>query len=60
MLDNLKKYYRDPLYRNSIAMMLNSAVAAFFGLLFWIVAARTMLAKGGLGVEAKGAAGLAW
>jgi hypothetical protein len=59
MLKKLKSLYTDPLYRNSIAMMLNSAFGAFFGLLFWIVAARTMPAKGGLGVEAKGAAGLA-
>ena len=46
MLNSLKKYYRDPLYRNSIAMTLNSAFGAFFGLMFWIVAARGMLAKG--------------
>ena len=59
MLNSLKKYYRDPLYRNSIAMMLNSAFGAFFSILFWIVAARTMFLKGRLGVEAKGAAGLA-
>ncbi|GFO96141.1 polysaccharide biosynthesis protein [groundwater metagenome] len=46
MLNSLKKYYHEPLYRNSIAMMLNSAFAAFFGLLFWIVTARTISAKG--------------
>ena len=37
-MDNLK----DPLYRNSLAIMLNSAIGAFFGLLFWIMAARSM------------------
>lgn len=42
MLSNLIKYYREPLYRNSIAIMLNYAFAALFGLLFWIVAARIM------------------
>jgi len=59
MLENLKSYYDDPLYRNSIAMMLNSAFAAFFGLLFWIVAARTMPAKEiGLATAAISAAAL--
>ena len=43
MKPNFKKYYAEPLYRNSIAIILNSAFAALFGLLFWIVAARTML-----------------
>ena len=45
MLKKLRSLYADPLYRNSIAMMLNSGFNAFFGLLFWIVAARTMPAK---------------
>jgi len=45
MLNTIKQYYNDPLYRNSIAMTLNSGFAAFFGLLFWIVAARTMSSK---------------
>jgi O-antigen/teichoic acid export membrane protein len=39
--------------------MLNSAISAFFGLLFWIVAARTMPAKEiGLATAAISAAGL--
>ena len=42
MLNHLKSYWKDPLYRNSAALMLNSVFGAFFGLLFWIVAARTM------------------
>jgi O-antigen/teichoic acid export membrane protein len=42
MFSGIKKYYREPLYRNSLAIMLNSAFSSFFGLLFWIVAARTM------------------
>jgi hypothetical protein len=41
----LKKYYQEPLYHNSIAMMLNSAFSALFGLLFWIVAGYAMPAK---------------
>ncbi|MCZ7381194.1 MAG: hypothetical protein O8C64_06455 [Candidatus Methanoperedens sp.] len=39
MLEKLKFFYTDPLYRNSLALMLNSAFGAFFGLLFRIVAA---------------------
>jgi len=42
MFPEIKKYYREPLYRNSLAIMLNAAFSSFFGLLFWIVAARTM------------------
>ena len=42
MFPEIKKYYREPLYRNSFAIMLNSVFGSFFGLLFWIVAARTM------------------
>ncbi len=45
MLPKLRSLYTDPLYRNSLALMLNSSLGAFFGLLFWIVAARTMPAK---------------
>lgn len=39
---DIKKYYTDPLYLNSIAIMLNSVFTAIFGFLFWIIAARTM------------------
>lgn len=42
MLSVLKKYYADHLYRNSIAFVLNSFLSSFFGLLFWIIAARLM------------------
>ena len=42
MFPEIKKYYREPLYRNSFAIMLNAIFSSFFGLLFWIVAARTM------------------
>ncbi|MCZ7404629.1 MAG: hypothetical protein O8C67_06820 [Candidatus Methanoperedens sp.] len=52
MLEKLKSFYTDPLYLNSLALMLNSAFGAFFGLLFRIVAARGMLAKG-LGIAAR-------
>lgn len=59
MLSKLRSLYTDPLYRNSLALMLNSAFSAFFGLLFWIVAARTMPAKDiGLATAAISAAAL--
>jgi O-antigen/teichoic acid export membrane protein len=59
MLPKLRSLYTDPLYRNSLALMLNSAIGAFFGLLFWIVAARTMPAKEiGLATAAISAAAL--
>jgi O-antigen/teichoic acid export membrane protein len=58
MLSKLRSLYTDPLYRNSLALMLNSAIGAFFGL-FWIVAARTMPAKEiGFATAAISAAGL--
>ncbi len=59
MITKLKSLYVDPLYRNSIALMLNSALASFFGFLFWIVAARMMPAKDiGLATAAISAAAL--
>lgn len=59
MKPNLKKYYAEPLYRNSIAIILNSAFAALFGLLFWIVAARTVSPNDiGLAIAAISAAAL--
>lgn len=39
---HIKKYWKESLYRNSIVLMLNYAISALFGLLFWIVVARTM------------------
>ncbi len=41
----LKRYYSEPLYLNSIAIMLNFASSAIFGLLFWIIAAHMMSSK---------------
>jgi O-antigen/teichoic acid export membrane protein len=59
MKNKIRSLYTDPLYRNSLALMLNSAIGAFFGLLFWIVAARTMPAKEiGLATAAISAAAL--
>jgi O-antigen/teichoic acid export membrane protein len=59
MQKKIRSLYTDPLYRNSLALMLNSAISAFFGLLFWIVAARTMPAKDiGLATAAISAAAL--
>jgi len=55
----LKKYIHDSLFRNSISMMLNSAFMAFFGVLFWIIAARNMpSADVGLATAAISACGL--
>jgi O-antigen/teichoic acid export membrane protein len=42
MFQDLKKYYREPLYRNSLSIMLTQVFATFFALAFWMVAARTM------------------
>ncbi|HXY88885.1 MAG TPA: hypothetical protein VEG44_10620 [Candidatus Acidoferrales bacterium] len=39
---DLKKYYREPLYRNSLSIMLTKLFGTFFALMFWMVAARTM------------------
>ncbi len=59
MQKKLISIYSDPLYRNSLALLLNSAFGAFFGLIFWIVAARTMSAKDiGLATAAISAAAL--
>jgi O-antigen/teichoic acid export membrane protein len=41
---NLKTFYSNSLYRNSIAILLNYGSSSFFGLLFWVVAARTFTA----------------
>ena len=42
---DLKKYYRESIYRNSIAMMLNYLLISFVGLIFWMFAARTSSAS---------------
>ena len=42
MLPDLRKYYREPLYRNSLSIILTQVFATFFALAFWMVAARTM------------------
>lgn len=36
----LRNHWQDPLYRNGYFLMLNSASAAGFGFLFWMIAAR--------------------
>ncbi|MDP2216450.1 MAG: oligosaccharide flippase family protein [Methanolobus sp.] len=59
MIDIIKKYYKEPLYRNSIVLILNSAFGSLFGLLFWIVAARTVSSEDiGLATAAISAAAL--
>ena len=40
MLQKLINYYRDPLYKNSFYILLNSITAALFGFIFWMIAAR--------------------
>lgn len=42
---SIKKYYDDPLYRNSVAIMATSILSSLFGVVFWIVAAKTMPAE---------------
>lgn len=39
---DLRKYVTEPLYRNSLAIMLSTLVAGVFGFGFWIIAARTI------------------
>ncbi len=39
---SIRKYYSESLYRNSLAIMMNTGVSSVFGMLFWIVAARSM------------------
>lgn len=59
MKNIIHKYYKEPLYRNSIFLMLNSASSGLFGLLFWIVVARSMSSeKMGLATAAISASGL--
>jgi O-antigen/teichoic acid export membrane protein len=38
----IRQYFYDPFYRNSVAMMLTTVLSSLFGILFWIVAAKTM------------------
>lgn len=38
--EDLRRYLRDPLYKNSIFIMLTSFSAAGFGLIFWMLAAK--------------------
>ena len=45
MISFIQKYYKDTLYRNSIFLLLNSALSSVFGLIFWIIAARTISSK---------------
>lgn len=40
MFQKLKNHYRDPLYKNSFYILLNSITAALFGFIFWMIAAR--------------------
>jgi len=42
MSPDLKKYYREPLYRNSLSIMLTQVFGIFFALIFWVVVARTV------------------
>ncbi len=39
---DIRKYVTEPLYRNSLAIMLSTLVAGVFGFGFWIIAARTI------------------
>lgn len=55
----LKQYHNEPLYRNSVVMIVGTGVTSLIGLLFWIVAVRLMPAKEiGLASAAIGTASL--
>ena len=55
----LIQYYREPLYRNSVVMIMGTGVTSVIGLLFWIVAVRLMPSKEiGLASAAIGTASL--
>jgi O-antigen/teichoic acid export membrane protein len=41
----VKEYFFKPLYRNSIALMLNTGMASVFNFLFWMIAGHTVSAK---------------
>jgi O-antigen/teichoic acid export membrane protein len=52
-------YYNRPLYRNSMALMLNTAMASIFNFLFWMIAGRTVSAESiGLATAAISAAAM--
>lgn len=42
---HIVKYARDPLYKNSVFMMLSSVTNAGFGFFFWMIAARLYSAE---------------
>ncbi len=42
---NFKRYYQDPLYLNSLSILINSISTAFFGFIFWIIATKLMPAS---------------
>jgi hypothetical protein len=46
MPKRIRSLYTDPLYRHSLALMLNSAIGAFFGFLFWTAAAMGHVKEG--------------
>ncbi len=55
----LTKYFHDPLYRNSFALMLNTGLVSIFNYLFWLIASRTApAAQIGLSIEAISAAAM--
>jgi O-antigen/teichoic acid export membrane protein len=55
----IKKYFFKPLYRNSIALMLNTGISSIFNFVFWMIAGHTISAKSiGLASAAISAAAL--
>lgn len=59
MAIDIKKYYREPFFRNSIAILSTTAIGSIFGLVFWIIAARTIQAvEIGMATAAISTAGL--
>ncbi|MCZ7370201.1 MAG: hypothetical protein O8C66_06800 [Candidatus Methanoperedens sp.] len=56
---DFKKCIHDPLYKNSLFILLNSLTAAFFGFLFWMLAARLYSSEDvGLGTALISSAGI--
>ncbi len=58
-MPRLTKYFRDPLYRNSLFLMLNTGLVSVFNYLFWLIASHMASAVDiGLATEAISAAAM--
>lgn len=58
-MPGLTKYFRDPLYRNSLFLMLNTGLVSFFNYVFWLIASHIApAAHVGVATEAISAAAM--